>query len=258
MTYSNAQRTAWSAAALGSSRQLACVRADIAGASLCSPPPRSSSPWQAPLRSAPCAISFFGERRIASALGERPYLVARRAAHRVPDRRVRPVVQRPPEAHVMNADGSGQRNLTPEWRLDGVTMPFLAGISRLVSGLAEGRVRAGARRPRLRGHLRHERRRERAPPPDAKPAEGNQSPGGAGRCMPAGVRRRSRLVARRAQAGVRPYPGWPRRHLRRQCGWKRAAQAGSRDRVPADGAAPRARASAPIRRGRRTGRRSRS
>jgi Tol biopolymer transport system component len=34
----------------------------------------------------------------------------------------------PLEAHVMNADGSGQRNLTPRWRLDGVTMPFLAGF----------------------------------------------------------------------------------------------------------------------------------
>jgi Tol biopolymer transport system component len=34
----------------------------------------------------------------------------------------------PLEAHVMNADGSGQRNLTPEWRLDGVTMPFFAGF----------------------------------------------------------------------------------------------------------------------------------
>jgi TolB protein len=32
------------------------------------------------------------------------------------------------EVNVMNADGTGQRNLTPEWGLEDATMPFLAGF----------------------------------------------------------------------------------------------------------------------------------
>jgi Tol biopolymer transport system component len=34
----------------------------------------------------------------------------------------------PFEFNVMNADGSGQSNLTPAWGLEGLTMPFLAGF----------------------------------------------------------------------------------------------------------------------------------
>ena len=74
----------------------------------------------------------------------------------------------------------------------------------------------------LLGHLRDERGRERAPPADPEPAE----------------RRRSRLVARRTQAGVRPCAGRAFRHLRRRCGWKRAAQARSRHRLHAGSARP--------------------
>ena len=76
--------------------------------------------------------------------------------------------------YVVKADGSGLRNLTPK--------PVGAyADSCLVARRAEDRLRQRPRR-QLRG-LRHERQRERATEPDAQPS----------------VRRRSRLVARRAE-----------------------------------------------------------
>ena len=95
----------------------------------------------------------------------------------------------------MNADGSGQRKLTPEWGLEGRFpcrgLPVWSPDWRKVAFVRGARRLPQDRHGRaLLGHLRDERGRERAPPADAEPAE----------------RRRSRLVARRAQAGVRPCP----------------------------------------------------
>ena len=210
---------------------------------------RSSSPLQALLRSAPCAISCSGN---AEAHRDGPAPLPGRptdgASPSSPSRDAQ-ACNGPRRGQVMNADGSGQRNLTREWGLE-TTLLCCAGS--LPSGLRIGGrshsygSEASSTRSRrvpvaLLGHLRHEHGRERAPPTDPEPP----------------ARRRSRLVARRTQAGVRPGPGRPLRHLRRQCGWKRAAQARSRHHIQADAGA-RAQASPPILHGRRTVGRSRS
>jgi Tol biopolymer transport system component len=71
---------------------------------------------------------LFGERRSAPAWASAPTWSpdGRRIAFMTLT--VCPGCNGPFEFNVMNADGSGQRNLTPEWGLEGLTMPFLAGF----------------------------------------------------------------------------------------------------------------------------------
>ena len=89
----------------------------------------------------------------------------------------------PLEAHVMNADGSGQRNLTPHWRLDGVTMPFLAGFPvwspdwRKVAFVQERGVHGYSDIWVMNADGSGRRRLTRSPQNDAKP------PGGADRSV---------------------------------------------------------------------------